>query len=60
MDSFFAQEILSAILFSMVLIHWEFMPRGKFIKSKKKNWASSWPVLDFLHAVVVQLKADEL
>jgi hypothetical protein len=59
MDSFFTQGILHTILFKMVLIHQEMMPGGEFIKSKQKNWASSWPMLDFLHAPVVAGYVEE-
>ena len=50
----------SAILFAVVLIHWELMPRGELIRSKQKKRASLQPIFDLLHAPVVQLRADVL
>ena len=49
-----------AILFAMVLIHWELMPRGELIRSEQKKRANLRPIFDFLHAPVVQLRADLL
>jgi hypothetical protein len=54
------REMLLAILLSSVLIQVEFVPSSKLIMSEQKNRASKRPTLDFLHAPVVQLKADAL
>ena len=43
----------SAISFATVLIHCELMPEQK----KRAGWR---PIFDFLHAPVVQLRADVL
>ena len=50
----------SAILFATVLIHWELMPKGELIRSEQKKRASLRPILDLLHAPVVQLRANVL
>ena len=50
----------SAISFAVVLIHWELMPRGELIRSEQKKRANLRPIFDFLHAPVVQLRADVL
>ncbi len=50
----------SAILLSSVLIHLEFIPSGEPIRREQKKRASLWPIIDFLHVLVVQLKADAL
>ena len=52
--------MLSAISFATVLIHCELMPRGELIRSEQKKRASRRPIFDFLHAPVVQLRADVL
>jgi len=52
--------MLSAILFAVVLIHWELIPRGKLIRSEQKKRYSLQPIFDLLHALVVQLRADVL
>ena len=36
------------------------MPRGELIRSEQKRRASLRPIFDFLHAPVVQLRADIL
>ena len=54
------REMSSAILLSSVLIHLEFIPSGELIMSEQKNRASRRPTFDFLHAPVVQLRADGL
>ena len=36
------------------------MPRGELIRSGQKKRASRQPIFDFLHAPVVQLRADVL
>lgn len=36
------------------------IPRGEFMRKEQSTWAKSLPVLDFLHACVIQLKADLL
>ena len=46
-----------AISFATVHIHWESMPRGELIRSEQKKRASRQPILDFLQAPVVQLRA---
>ncbi len=50
----------SAILLLLVLIHLEFIPSGEPIRREQKKRASLQPIIDFLHAPVVQLKADVL
>ena len=50
----------SAISFALVLIHFELMPRGELIRSEQKKRANLRPIFDFLHAPVVQLRADVL
>jgi hypothetical protein len=59
-DCVFRQEMLSAILLSIVLIHCELMPRGKLIKNEQKKQASIHPIFDHLHMWSVQDKAEEL
>ena len=59
-DSFLMQEILSAILLLLVLIHLELIPSGKLIMSKQKKQAIKQPTINFLQAPAVQLKADAL
>jgi hypothetical protein len=53
-------EMSSAILLSLVLIHLEFIPSGEPIMREQKKQAIRRPILDFLHAPVVQLKAKAL
>ena len=36
------------------------MPRGELIRSEQKKRATRQPIFDFLHAPVVQLRADVL
>ena len=36
------------------------MPRGDLIRSEKKKRASRRPIFDFLHAPVIQMRADVL
>ena len=52
--------MLSAILFALVLIHFELMPRGELIRSKQKKRANLRPIFDFLPAPVVQMRANAL
>ena len=52
--------MLLAILFAVVLIHQELMPRGKLIRSEQKKCARRQLILDLLHAPVVQLRAKVL
>jgi hypothetical protein len=59
-DCFFRQEMLSAILLSIVLIHCELMPRGKLINNQQKKRASICPTIYRLHVWSVHDKADEL
>ena len=54
------RDMSSAISFAVVLIHWELMPRGELIRSEQKKHARQQPILDLLHAPVVQLRADVL
>ncbi len=54
------REMSSAILLSLVLIHLEFIPSGEPIRREQKKRASLRLIIDFLHAPVVQLKADAL
>ena len=60
LSSFFRRDILSAILFATVLIHWELMPSGEFISRDQKKRARQQPILDFRQAPVFQLRADVL
>jgi hypothetical protein len=55
--SFFSLEILSAIIFSTVLIHLALMPTFEPIKSPQKNLARAQPILDFLLVCKVQFSA---
>jgi hypothetical protein len=48
-DCFLRQEMLFAILLSIVLIHCELMPRGKLINNEQKKQASICPMFDHLH-----------
>ncbi len=54
------RNMSSAILLSLVLIHLEFIPSGEPIVRVQKKQAIRRPILDFLHALVVQLKAEAL
>ncbi len=55
--SFFSLDILSAILFSTMLIHFALTPMFEPIKSPQKNLARARPILAFLHVCKVQLSA---
>ena len=55
--SFFSLDILSAISFSTVLIHFALTPTFEPIKSPQKNHARARPILDFLLVCKVQLSA---
>jgi hypothetical protein len=46
--SFFSLEIISAILFSTVLIHYALIPMFDPINRTQKNLARAQPMLDFL------------
>ncbi len=59
-DCFFRQEMLSAILLLIVLIHCELMPRGELINNEQKKRASIRPIFDRLHVWSVQDRAEEL
>jgi hypothetical protein len=59
-DCFFKQEMLSAILLLIILIHCELMPRGKLINNEQMKQASICPVFDCLHVWSVQDKAEDL
>ncbi len=50
----------SAILFSIVLIHCELMPRDKLINNVQKKQASIHPIFDCLHVWSVQDRAEVL
>jgi hypothetical protein len=52
--------MLSVILLSIILIHCEFMPRGKLINNEQKKQASIHPIFDRLHMWSVQDRAEEL
>ncbi len=53
-DCFLRQEMLSAILLLIVLIHSELMPRGELINNEQKKRASICPIFDRLHVWSVQ------
>ena len=55
--SFFSLEILSAITFSTVLIHFALMPKYEPIKSPQKNLARARPILDLLLVCKVKFSA---
>ncbi len=55
--SFFSLEILSATLFSTVLIYFALIPTFERIKRPQKNLAKARPMLDFLLVCRVQLSA---
>jgi hypothetical protein len=55
--SFFSLDILLAILFSTVLIHFALTPTFEPIKSPQKNLARAPPIFDFLLVCKVQLSA---
>jgi hypothetical protein len=57
---FFKQEMSSAILLSLVLIHWELIPRGELVSNEQKKRASKRPILDLLQVCSVQDNADAL
>ncbi len=54
------QEMSSAILLSIILIHCELMPGGKLIKNEQKKRASICLIFDCLHVWSVQDRAEEL
>jgi hypothetical protein len=53
-------KMSSAILLSLVLICVEFIPSREPIMREQKKQVIRRPILDFLHALVVQLKAKAL
>ena len=55
--SFFSLEILSAITFLTVLIHFALMPTYEPIKSPQKNLTRAHPILDLLLVCKVQFSA---
>ncbi len=55
--SFFSLEILSAITFSTMLIHFALMPTHEPIKSPQKNLARACPILDLLLVCKVHFSA---
>ena len=50
----------SAISFSAVLIHSEFIPSGELIKNEQKNRANILPIFEVLQLCNVQFNADVL
>ncbi len=58
--SSFNLEILSAISFSPVLIHFVLIPTLEPIKRPQKNLARALPILDFLLVCRVQFSALDL
>jgi hypothetical protein len=58
-DCFLRQEMLSAILFLIILIHCELMPRGELNNNKQKKRESICPIFDRLHMWSVQDNAEE-
>ncbi len=59
-DCFFKEEMSSAILLSLVLIHCELMPRGESISNEQKKGASKRHILDLLQVCSVQDNAEAL
>ncbi len=59
-DCFFKQEISSAILLSLVLIHCKLIPRGELISNEQKKQTSKRSILDLLHVCSVQDNAEVL
>jgi hypothetical protein len=59
-ECFLRQEMLSAILLSIVLIHCELMPRGKLFNNDQKKRASICPIFNCLHMWSVQDNAESL
>jgi hypothetical protein len=59
-DCFLRQEMSSAILLSIVLIHCELMPRDKLINNEQKKQESICPIFDYLHVWSVQDNVEEL
>ena len=55
--SFFSLEILSAISFLTVLIHFALIPMFEPIRRPQKNLTRAWPMLDFLLVCKVQFSA---
>ncbi len=52
--------MLSATLFSIILIHCELMPRGKLIINEQNKQESIHSIFDCLHVWSVQDNAEEL
>ncbi len=50
-------DILSAMIFSIVLIHFAFIPTSEPIKRPRKNLARARPIADFLLICKVQFNA---
>jgi hypothetical protein len=59
-DCFLRQEMLSAILLLIVLIHCELVPRGELVNNEQKKQESICPIFDHLHMWSVQDRAEEL
>jgi hypothetical protein len=59
-ECFLRQEMLSAILLLIVLIHCELMSRGELINNEQKKQASICLVFDCSHVWSVQDRAEEL
>ena len=55
--SFLSLEILSAISFSIVLIHFALKPTFEPIRRPQKNLARARPILDFLDVWIVHLSS---
>ncbi len=50
-------DILSAMTFSIVLIHCAFTPTFELVRRPQKNLAKALPIIDFLLICKVQLSA---
>jgi hypothetical protein len=59
-DCFLRQEMSSAILLSIVLIHCDLMPRGNLINNQQKNQESMHLIFDCLQMWSVQNNAEGL
>ncbi len=59
-DCFLRQEMSSAILLSIKLIHCELTPRGKLINNEQKKQESICSIFDCLHVWSVQGNTEEL
>ena len=59
-ECFFRQEMLSAALLSIILIHCELMPRGELINNEQKKQLSICLIFGCLHVWSVQDRVEEL